>query len=95
MADTTQYKLQYFNVQVKGELARYIFKYANVEFEDDRSPSNGNWAKMKPSKLLVRLFTIINFYDECNNIILFYFSFAREELTTTKNNYTCHAAWQV
>lgn len=43
---STNYKLLYFNIKAKGELVRYIFKYANVDFEDDRSPSS-NWAELK------------------------------------------------
>lgn len=43
------YKLTYFNVRGRAELARLIFHYKGVEFEDFRFQRD-EWAKYKPSK---------------------------------------------
>ena len=43
-----QYKLSYFNVRGRGELARLVMHAAGVEFEDHRFEMDG-WAAVKPS----------------------------------------------
>ncbi len=43
---TTSYKLIYFGVQARAELARMLFRYANVEFEDVRI-NRDEWATLK------------------------------------------------
>lgn len=42
------YKLHYFNLRGRAELARLILAYANVEYEDFRFPSE-EWPKHKPN----------------------------------------------
>jgi len=42
------YKLHYFNLRGRAELARLILAYANVEYEDFRIPSE-EWPKHKPN----------------------------------------------
>ena len=42
------YKLTYFNAKGRGEVTRQMFKYKNVEFEDNRI--EGTWQEEKPSK---------------------------------------------
>ena len=44
------YKLYYFNVRGRGELARLAFAAANIEFEDIRL-TREEWAVEKASKL--------------------------------------------
>lgn len=48
-----QYKLIYFNIRARGELARLIFQYKQQKFEDYRIEfsisSSSEWAKMKPT----------------------------------------------
>jgi hypothetical protein len=45
----TQYKLHYFNFRGLGELARLIFHYAGVAFEDVRF-ERSEWPQLKASK---------------------------------------------
>ncbi|MBN3278753.1 HPGDS synthase, partial [Polyodon spathula] len=42
------YKLTYFNMRGRAELARYIFAYAGIQYEDIRIEW-GNWPTIKPS----------------------------------------------
>jgi len=42
-----QYKLYYFNLKSRGELIRYIFAVANVQYEDVRIEFQ-DWAAQKP-----------------------------------------------
>jgi glutathione S-transferase len=42
------YKLTYFNNKARAELIRYIFAYANVEYEDYRIEYS-SWDKVKPT----------------------------------------------
>uniref|UniRef100_A0AC34G019 GST N-terminal domain-containing protein n=1 Tax=Panagrolaimus sp. ES5 TaxID=591445 RepID=A0AC34G019_9BILA len=42
------YKLTYFDARGLGEAIRLIFKYANVDFEDNRFEAN-QWPKIKPT----------------------------------------------
>ncbi|KAL0979792.1 hypothetical protein UPYG_G00189730 [Umbra pygmaea] len=44
----TTYKLTYFNMRGRAELARYIFAYANIDFEDDRVEWK-DWPSIKDS----------------------------------------------
>lgn len=46
------YKLYYFGVRGRGELARLILNCAGVPFEDYRFSSN-EWPTIKPSNLLI------------------------------------------
>ena len=43
------YKLTYFNLRGRAELARLVFAAAGVEYEDKRI-NREEWAKLKPSK---------------------------------------------
>jgi len=43
---TPSYKLIYFGVQARAELARMLFRYANVDFEDVRI-TRDDWATLK------------------------------------------------
>ena len=45
------YKLTYFNTRGRGELARFIFAQAGVEYEDHRVEygSDKEWPKLKPN----------------------------------------------
>jgi len=45
----TQYKLTYFNLRARGEIARLIFAAAGVQFEDNRVEFS-QWPELKPSK---------------------------------------------
>ncbi len=47
----SSYKLTYFNVKGFGELTRFIFVQAGVEFEDIRIPRHGDeqWQLLKPT----------------------------------------------
>jgi len=42
------YKLHYFNLRARGELTRWIFAYANQEYEDHRIEFD-QWPTIKPS----------------------------------------------
>lgn len=44
-----KYKLTYFNVRAKGEIIRWIFAVAGVEYEDNRIDDDA-WAEFKPSE---------------------------------------------
>lgn len=44
------YKLSYFNVRGRGELARLILHAAGVQFEDHRF-EGADWPAIKPSKI--------------------------------------------
>ena len=50
-ADLTmpQYKLHYFNSRGRAEVARYIFAYAKIDYEDMRYEKE-QWLEFKPSK---------------------------------------------
>jgi hypothetical protein len=45
----SQYKLTYFNLRARGELARLLFAAAGVEYEDIRL-EKAQWLELKPSK---------------------------------------------
>lgn len=49
------YKLTYFNSRGVTEPIRFIFKYANIEFEDVRVTSE-EWVKLKASEYLLTYF---------------------------------------
>jgi hypothetical protein len=59
----SQYKLIYFNLRGRGEVARLIFTYACQEFEDYRVKSK-DWPKYKPTTPVIFIFKkiIIFFY---------------------------------
>ena len=44
-----QYKLTYFNVRARAEVARMLFALADVEYEDYRLKP-GEWPELKPSE---------------------------------------------
>lgn len=48
-AQMPSYKLYYFNVRGRGELARLVLNYAGVPFEDYRFEM-ADWPAIKPSK---------------------------------------------
>lgn len=43
------YKLTYLNYRGRAELVRFIFSYAQIEYEDCRLPPE-KWAEIRPSK---------------------------------------------
>ena len=43
------YKLTYFPVRARAELARFVFAQAGVKYEDVRIPQE-KWAELKPCK---------------------------------------------
>ena len=43
------YKLTYFPVHARAELARFVFAQAGVKYEDVRIPKE-KWAELKPCK---------------------------------------------
>ncbi|RDD47888.1 S-crystallin SL11 [Trichoplax sp. H2] len=43
-----QYKLTYFDIRARAEVARYLFALAGVEYEDKRVTQE-EWQKMKPN----------------------------------------------
>lgn len=45
------YKLIYFNGKGRGEVARFIFAQAGVEYEDYRVPGEEEWKVLKPTLL--------------------------------------------
>lgn len=47
-SNSPQYKLRYFDVRGLAELCRYIFAYAQVEYQDDRLKRE-DWASIKPT----------------------------------------------
>lgn len=48
------YKFTYFDLRGVGEVIRYIFKYANIEFEDVRIKGE-DWPKVKLSKYVKKM----------------------------------------
>ena len=48
------YKLYYFNMKGRAELARLILAYAGIEFEDVRYERD-EWLQHKPSKFLKKI----------------------------------------
>lgn len=48
------YKLYYFNVRAKGEICRFAFAAANIEFEDIRLQGE-EWTKEKACKFKYKL----------------------------------------
>jgi len=54
----SQYKLTYFNIRGRGELARLIFATAGVEYEDNRV-ERPQWPELKPSNKLIIIIIII------------------------------------
>ena len=44
---TTSYKLFYFNLRGRGELSRFVFAQAGVEYEDERIEFK-DWRELKP-----------------------------------------------
>ena len=53
------YKLHYFNIRARAEVARFIFAYADMKYEDIRY-ENEQWAEFKPSRLyLISLFGML------------------------------------
>jgi hypothetical protein len=53
-----QYKLYYFNVRGRGELARLIMHAAGVPFEDFRFERDV-WPTIKPSNIFLNLIRFI------------------------------------
>ena len=47
----SSYKLYYFPLRARGELSRYVFAQAGVEYEDVRVPF-AEWGQLKPSEQL-------------------------------------------
>ena len=47
--------LVYFNSKGRGEVARFLFLQAGVEFEDDRVVGQEEWKEMKPTLLMQAL----------------------------------------
>ena len=45
------YKLYYFNLRGRAELARLIFAYAGVEYEDVRFDRNTEWPTIYKNKM--------------------------------------------
>lgn len=45
------YKLTYFNIRARAEVARYLFVLADVPFTDERI-SEEDWPRVKQSKLV-------------------------------------------
>jgi len=45
----THYKLTYFPMRARGEIIRFVFAAAGVEYEDHRLQM-GQWPELKPSK---------------------------------------------
>ncbi|KAK7864593.1 hypothetical protein R5R35_003184 [Gryllus longicercus] len=43
-----QYKFTYFDFRALGEFIRFLFKYGDIDFEDNRLDPN-EWPKLKPS----------------------------------------------
>ena len=43
------YKLIYFNLRARGEVARLIFAQAGVDYEDKRIPQSQEWLELKPN----------------------------------------------
>ena len=62
----TQYKLIYFNLRGRGEVARLIFTYAGQQFEDYRVKSK-EWPQFKTSTLTGKL-PILEIKDENNKL---------------------------
>lgn len=50
----SSYKLYYFNVRAKGEICRFAFAAANIEFEDIRLQGE-EWTKEKACKFKYKL----------------------------------------
>ena len=48
-----KYRLIYFNLQARGEVARLLFALADVEYEDVRIERWTDWPKVKHSKLVL------------------------------------------
>ena len=46
-----KYKITYFNVKARGELARLVLTAAGVEFEDNRVDSD-KWKELKAGNIL-------------------------------------------
>ena len=62
----SQYKLIYFDLRGRGEVARLIFKYARQNFEDFRVPM-GNWSELKGTTPAGKL-PILEIMDEKKNV---------------------------
>ena len=45
----THYKLTYFPLRARGEIVRFVFAAAGVEYEDHRIEMS-QWSELKPSK---------------------------------------------
>ena len=44
-----RYVFTYFNIRAKGEVARMLFAYSGLKYEDVR-PTDDEWRALKPSK---------------------------------------------
>jgi hypothetical protein len=62
-----QYKLIYFNLRGRGEVARLIFKYGKQNFEDARVKS-GDWPQLKILSPTGKL-PILEIKDENNTLV--------------------------
>lgn len=51
---SVKYKLIYFAEKGRGEPIRWLFAYGNIPYEDYRVSSLDDWAKMKPSKSMIK-----------------------------------------
>lgn len=47
------YKLTYFPLRARAELARFVFAQAGVKYEDVRIP-DGTWKELKPCELVTQ-----------------------------------------
>ena len=50
-----KYRLIYFNIRARAEIARFIFAHAGVEYEDVRT-NQEEWSKLKPGLLFIYSF---------------------------------------
>ena len=62
-----QYKLIYFNLRGRGEVARLIFAFAGQHYEDFRVEP-ANWPQFKPTTPTGKL-PILEIKDESNNVV--------------------------
>ena len=67
MTSNQEFKLIYFNLRGRGEVARLIFTYAGQNFEDCRIKS-ANWPEFKLTTPTGKL-PILEIKDESNNVV--------------------------